>query len=629
MNSGLNTNKRHKNVSAKDFAHPCALPSVEESVQHHLSVIQAGKTCRSFLSKDPETQKIATQFLKQHPWLEKLNIAAPPNQKNAKGSLVVTIDNISNAPTHDQHRYAQYRKSNKRNHLCIGGPAAESYAVMKTLLGKHPEELYYYTRIFGESNAAWSASQLHNRHGTALNANSALTGNALLPTFIKRNTYSLLHRLGAPISHRIVQNAMRSNYIKIDMNFAKIKYNGLLIYLRNELHWLKNKLKKIGRFQRTSYEKDRCLSIASQKIYTYCEALSGRTLTSLGSTKKQTSIHIATTTKERATTLHENHALKTENGILSQELSFNEKKMLFGDLQKHIAGAWVYQGDGHSLFNSHDENKKIVTSQGGNWQESREIKTLYIDTSGDRPILAGVKYKNLKTQQCLFQPTSSAFLTLGYKARFQYKKHPDKTNNKIKAAIKKIKQTFRQPIPPIGIATGCSVVAFFKKTSRLNAIIKKYTIFPEFAVTNSHWTLMAENEDHLMIRITGGGRVGEETYSPTYFINLIANTNRLFLNTLVGILSVNGCSRTLNPENSGRFVKICDGLLVSYGKGGTGITKRYIEALIALRELGHNDVLSHMLNEQPELLTLLTQCDADRLIRDKSHLTNRLLGSAS
>ena len=88
------------------------------------------------------------------------------------------------------------------------------------------------------------------------------------------------------------------------------------------------------------------------------------------------------------------------------------------------------------------------------------------------------------------------------------------------------------------------------------------------------------------MRITGGGNIDSEEYNPSYFLNVIANTRRIFGDDLVGILSTYGCPRSINSKNTTEFAKIAYGGIISYGKGGTGNTKRHVEATIGLAMLG-------------------------------------------
>lgn len=64
------------------------------------------------------------------------------------------------------------------------------------------------------------------------------------------------------------------------------------------------------------------------------------------------------------------------------------------------------------------------------------------------------------------------------------------------------------------------------------------------------------------------------------------NTRSIFGDAFIGIISVYGCPRAVNYKNSTEFCRLANGLVISYGKGGTGNTKRASEAYKALAYLG-------------------------------------------
>lgn len=94
------------------------------------------------------------------------------------------------------------------------------------------------------------------------------------------------------------------------------------------------------------------------------------------------------------------------------------------------------------------------------------------------------------------------------------------------------------------------------------------------AVINAHWTVIAHDDEHILIRATSGGNTGAESYMPSHFLNLCTNTRNIFGDAFVGVVAAYGCCRAVNYKNSTQFAKLADGLIVSYGKGGTGNTKR-------------------------------------------------------
>ena len=66
---------------------------------------------------------------------------------------------------------------------------------------------------------------------------------------------------------------------------------------------------------------------------------------------------------------------------------------------------------------------------------------------------------------------------------------------------------------------------------------------------------------------------------------------------MVGVLSTYGCPRAINARNSTEFVEVAKGLVVSYGKGGTGVTKGHYEAVQGLMMLGFEEEVVDYFNK--------------------------------
>jgi hypothetical protein len=98
--------------------------------------------------------------------------------------------------------------------------------------------------------------------------------------------------------------------------------------------------------------------------------------------------------------------------------------------------------------------------------------------------------------------------------------------------------------------------------------------------------------------MTGGGNTGSEFYKPSYFLNLCSNTKRIFGDDFIGIYSAYGCSRAINYKNSTEICLFANDGVISYGKGGTGNTKRHIEAANCLIELGYKNEIVKFFNER-------------------------------
>lgn len=98
------------------------------------------------------------------------------------------------------------------------------------------------------------------------------------------------------------------------------------------------------------------------------------------------------------------------------------------------------------------------------------------------------------------------------------------------------------------------------------------------------------------MRVTAGGNTGSENYKPSYFLNACENTKRIFGDDFIGVYSVYGCPRALNARNSTEYALIARDTIISYGKGGTGNTKRHLEAAKILIEMGYKDQIINYFN---------------------------------
>lgn len=160
---------------------------------------------------------------------------------------------------------------------------------------------------------------------------------------------------------------------------------------------------------------------------------------------------------------------------------------------------------------------------------------------------------------------------------------------------------FYKPIRQnITIATGVSVNAIFTLSDQMKQLIKKYGSFGEINVTNGHWTTIYMSSTHILVKMTGGGNTGNEMYKPSYFINLLANTKRIFGDEFVGVLSAYGCCRAINFKNSTQYTKFANNGMITYGKGGTGMTKRHIESALILCHLGFQNEICEYFNSIAE-----------------------------
>ena len=123
-------------------------------------------------------------------------------------------------------------------------------------------------------------------------------------------------------------------------------------------------------------------------------------------------------------------------------------------------------------------------------------------------------------------------------------------------------------------SAGASSNFILKIDGSLKNIVEKYNGRIELSSTFSHWNTVALDAEHILLRTTCGGNTGSEEYRPEYFLNIFANTRRIFGSSLVGALSAYGCPRAANYKNSTQFAHLAQGLLISHGKGSTGSMKR-------------------------------------------------------
>jgi hypothetical protein len=307
-----------------------------------------------------------------------------------------------------------------------------------------------------------------------------------------------------------------------------------------------------------------------------------------------TAIHVALSRRDIEDTRQENEELK-KIGIQMEELSEKERNSLFTEGEGVLA-AWKYKSDTSLRFDTHDVNKTIAEDRGVRWLDGVEVRRIMLtqNDAGDAEVVGVV------TKDHEFHYATKVHLTGGYKLNLRFDENSYNRfhgNALVRNFFNKLEDLFeiQSPMPTdITTSTGISVNAVFKMDERMEGLVKR-----QLSVTNSHWTLIAKNKDYAMVRMTGGGNTGSEEYNPAYFLNLMANTRQIFGDNLVGVLSTYGCPRAINARNSTDFVEVAKGLVVSYGKGGTGITKGHYEAAQGLMMLGfEKEVVEYFNNFQ-------------------------------
>ncbi|MCE3254715.1 MAG: hypothetical protein K0R25_209 [Rickettsiaceae bacterium] len=611
------------------------LPSIRESINIHKDRLHRGTSIKTATISDSQTYSIAEKILRAQTerglpesktsstFLEANLFGQPDLSSNAAGSIKVLIADIKDFPECKRQYDLQKHKNSM---LCVGGPAAEDQVILAGIIKQIRERLddiVYITRDYQESNVTHSAKQSHARHGNALNADESLSGHKLLPILLIRKL------LGVEL-----EDVMEPDYIKIDVAFT-IDQKKLRIYFGNELNWLKQEYKKRNG-ELNEHDINRLESVLSQEILIAIEKQTGLRISGGLERARQdpSSIHVNFNAQEEKHLQAEMGDLK-KVGIESRKLSSEKSRFFFGE-NEHIHSAYEYPGDGYILFDDHQSNQELAEENGVLWMDGVEVSRIFV-TQND---LGNAEVAGVLTSDGEYFYCNKLHFTGGYKVDYDF--DPESKSRFQSSVIRNILNMLEDHLglsKPLGsnitTATGVSINAVFKKSERLRRIIERYGSTGEIAVTNSHWTMIAEDDEHILMRITGGGNTGSEEYNPAYFLNVMANTRRIFGDDLIGILSTYGCPRAVNAKNSSEFAKIAEGGIISYGKGGTGNTKRHTEAAFGLMMVGFEREVVDYFNQfqtskgnplGDDLLKIYEMAKNIEFFHDNLQKTNRRMG---
>lgn len=553
------------------------LPSVSEFVVAHGKYLQKGSDLKRMSTTDKKTTEIAKKVFDKSSSTDFFvrNIMSQPTQDPKEtGSIEVVLSDISDFPDFRRIFETNFEKDVM---TCVGGPSAEDQVVLASMISEirdRLDDIVYMARDYKESNANHSAMQSHARHGTALNADRNLTGHALLPVIFMRSLLGITP-----------EESLDPDYKKVDVR-PTIDPTKLKIYFGNELNWLRQEYKKLTGHL-TEHDINRLESMLSQDIMGIVEKKCDAEISGGVERAKidSSSIHVALNRRDAEEARHENEEL-AKIGIAARELTTEEKEFFFNG--NRVFGAWKYSADTHLRFDIHETNRRLAERDGVKWFDGTEVARIMLNKNKE-----GVaEIAGIVTKDGQYHYTNLLHFTGGYKVEYVFDKDSDARFRGIPAMrnlFNRVEDSFKLqgPLPTdITTSTGVSVNAIFRKSDKIKRIIEKYGHTGEIAVTNSHWTMIAQDDEHVVMRMTGGGNTGSEEYNPAYFLNLLANTRQIFGDDLVGILSTYGCPRAINARNSTEFVKFAEGGIISYGKGGTGNTKRHAEATIGLMMLG-------------------------------------------
>ncbi|MFT7087684.1 MAG: hypothetical protein ACJAZX_001124 [Rickettsiales bacterium] len=616
---------------------PNDLPSLASLVNQHIEGLENKKSLKGAFTPNKETHDVAASVfsstspsssvssVRAEEFLNQNTFDQPDLLSRGLGSVEVLISDIEDSSEYKQ-QYERGMQKTPNVMMCIGGPAAEDQVVMAGVIEQisaRLDSIIYATRDYRESNVNHSARQSIARHGNALNADEALSGHRLVPILLMRKL------IGVDL-----EDVLEPDYTKVDIEFT-IDPRKLRIYFGNELNWLKQELKKL-KGELNEHDINRLESSLSQEILIALEKQTGAQISGgiEGAQTDSSSIHVNFSRKEERHLEKESEDLERV-GIISKKLPPEKQEFFFGE-NPHIYSAYEYSGDNHIVFNAHQINRELAESQGSIWLDNEEISRILVrkNEQGDAEIV-GVVNKDGKYFYC-----NKLHFTGGYKVNYVFDPSSKERfqGSTLRNVVNRVEDSLGLAPPlssSITTATGVSINAVFKKSDRLRRIIDKYGSTGEIAVTNSHWTMIASNDDHIVMRMTGGGNTGSEEYNPAYFLNVLANTRRIFGDDLIGILSTYGCPRAVNARNSTEFDVIAKGAVVSYGKGGTGNTKRHAEAAFGLIILGfRQEVVDHFNQFQTKdgkpLGDDISRCYEEsskaRFFHDRIKDTNRRMG---
>lgn len=129
------------------------------------------------------------------------------------------------------------------------------------------------------------------------------------------------------------------------------------------------------------------------------------------------------------------------------------------------------------------------------WIDGKEVDRIFVKQNE----LGNASIVGVYTKEDEYFYCNKLHFTGGYKVDYQFDKQSKERfqSGKLRNFVNKIEDIFGLSKPlnnELTTATGVSINAVFKKSDRLQRIIEKYGSTGEIAVTNSHWTMIAEDD---------------------------------------------------------------------------------------------------------------------------------------
>lgn len=628
--------KRFKNntpptiVDTKQFFGVEDLQSIHEAFNHHVESAANYKGIKAWKTTDAKTLEIAKKILegeKMKPVYD-YGIMDPPADSNQFRSIKVNVAMIDDAPEDYQKLFQE--KWDEDEVWCVGGPAAHTAASWLAMFHKDPTKVNYAIRNLAESNWSWSAWQLNINTGAALNSDSSYTGHVLLPLVMKRNWKKWTSDHGSEeLKNYFIEQTSSKTYKNVDFFLTKSFFRDLFkVYLSNEYYWAKNKIIEEVLGLVGDHTANRRLTRDSQRLWHWWQKRSGVTATTplLGLYKEWghtygDAIKLAIT-KGGNETIKRQHREIRKTGVEDRELTRQELDEMFPG--KNIDYGWTSMGHGNFRATAISDTVNYIQKRGGHFHNNTQLNRIFFFKEGVNLRLAGLEiiqdYNGAKTKK--FVPCGKAFITLGYKVEYGFE-HSNKAGPVANLINHALEALGIQPLVPYQtLATGVSSNIIVKKTKEVEKIRQPNGNFPNLALGGANWTLIAENNEYMLLRITEGARLSDEHYSPEYFLHSIWLSRKIFGDAFVGILSTYGCPRAVNGMNTCRYVKVGEDLVITNGKGGSGVMKKDVEAMKSLGLIGLDSTFDEVKKELPGIAS---DEQAD-YISDRTLLTKIRLG---
>jgi len=282
--------------------------------------------------------------------------------------------------------------------------------------------------------------------------------------------------------------------------------------------------------------------------------------------------------------------LAANSGMRYREVTVDECPEVFWRLNEGIRNGLEFQDDRVFLWDQFFKNRVLVEASGGTWQEGVGVEKIFLAPTEKDGEMTG-KFAGVMTSDGEYHYGSHFHMSGGYKAKYCF----SDTKSGFMSSVRKVLGDDRVLPSAIDTSTGCSATLIVKITPEIQEKLDRNNgVLPGMLIGATYFTPIAQNEDHMLVRMVFGGNTGSERYPAKYFLTALATGKSVLGDAIIGVVSTYGCPRVINPINSTEMVKFCENGIISYGKAGNGLIKRNFEACYVLSRLGfHDQVRSH------------------------------------